>query len=146
MSGHQPNIVVGVDGSEASADALRWAAGQAELTGGRLHVIIAWRPPVTYGIPAEYADVDFEKEARRKAETVLGEVLGTQPAVPVDTQVTEGHAAPILVKAASGADLLVVGSHGHGAFVGMLLGSTSQYCAEHANCPVVIVRPTQPPQ
>lgn len=140
MTSQQPTIVVGVDGSEASAEALRWAAGQAELTSGRLQVIIAWRQPVTYGVPADYSDVDFENEARRKAETVLGEVLGTQPAVPVDTQVTEGHAAPILVEAARGADLLVVGSHGHGAFVGMLLGSTSQHCAQHASCPIVIVR------
>lgn len=140
MTSQQPTIVVGVDGSETSADALRWAAGQAELTGGRLHVITAWHRPVTYGDPADYSDVDFEKEARRKAATVLGEVLGTQPAVPVDTQVIEGHAAPALVGAARQADLLVVGSHGHGAFVGMLLGSTSQHCAQHASCPIVIVR------
>jgi nucleotide-binding universal stress UspA family protein len=145
MTNHQPTIVVGVDGSEASAEALRWAAGQAEQTGARLQVITAWRQPVPYGVPVDYSDVDFEKEARRKAETVLAEVLGSEPVVPVETQVSEGHAAPILVDAARGADLLVVGSHGHGAFVGMLLGSTSQHCAQHASCPIVIVRhPARP--
>jgi nucleotide-binding universal stress UspA family protein len=140
MSKREPTVVVGVDGSPASADALRWAAGQAGLTGVRLQVIIAWHRPVTYGIPADYSDVDFATQARRKAETMLGEVLGAEPAVPVDLQVTEGHAAPVLVEASRGADVLVVGSHGHGAFVEMLLGSTSQHLAQHASCPLVIVR------
>lgn len=140
MMNDRPTIVVGVDGSGASADALRWAAGQAQLTGSRLHVICAWRRPVTYGIPADYSDMDFDNEARRKLDTVLDEVLGSDPMVGVDTQVAEGPAARILVEATPGADLLVVGSRGHGAFAEMLLGSTSQYCAQHASCPVVIVR------
>lgn len=139
MTSQQPVIVVGVDGSEASMDAFRWAFRQAELTNGRLRAISAWRQPVTYGMPVDYSDVDFEKEARRTLETALADALGTQSEVPVETVVAEGHPARVLVDAAEGADLLAVGSRGHGAFAGMVLGSTGQYCAQHAPCPIVIV-------
>lgn len=138
----RPAIVVGVDGSESSKDALRWAAGQALLTGAELHAVIAWRPPITYGYPADYTDVDFEADARKKLETVADEVLGPNPPVPVRIRVAEGHPAPVLIEAARGADLLVVGSHGHGMFAGMLLGSTSQHCVQHATTPVVVIRHT----
>ena len=145
MTSDRPKIVTGVDGSEASKDALRWAARQADVTDGRLQVILAWRQPVTYGYPPDYSDADFEKDARQTLDTVLSDVLGTPSTVPVDARVIEGHAAPILLEAAHDADLLVVGSHGHGAFIGMLMGSTSQHCVHHATCPVVVVRhPSKP--
>ena len=140
MTSRKPLIVVGVDGSEASNNALRWAARQAELTDAELQVIIAWRPPTTYGVPADYSEVDFEGEARKTVDAAVGKVLGAQPAVPVLTRVIAGHAAPALMDAAREADLLVVGSHGHGTFTGMLLGSTSQHCVHHSPCPVVVVR------
>ena len=59
----RPIIVVGVDGSEASKDALAWAAEQARVTSAELLAITAWRPPTTYGYPADYSDVDFEIDA-----------------------------------------------------------------------------------
>ena len=71
---------------------------------------------------------------------VLAAVLGTEPSVRIEQEVLEGHPAQLLVTAAEGADLVVVGSRGHGGFVGMLLGSVSQHVAAHAPCPVLVVR------
>ncbi|MEV6940785.1 universal stress protein [Streptomyces sp. NPDC051172] len=135
-----PLIVVGVDGSEASRAALRWAARQAGLTGAELRPVQAWRLPPTYGMPTDYSDVDFEKQARENLRRTLDETLGEHPGVPVAPQVVEGHPAAVLTEAARNADLLVVGSHGHGAFAGMLLGSVSHHCVHHATCPVTVVR------
>jgi nucleotide-binding universal stress UspA family protein len=60
--------------------------------------------------------------------------------VKIERRVVEGPAASVLVDESRAADLLVVGSRGHGGFTGLLLGSVSQQCAQHAECPVVIVR------
>jgi nucleotide-binding universal stress UspA family protein len=109
MTSDRPTIVVGVDGSDASKDALLWAAGQAALTASKLQVILAWRHPVTYGYAPDYGDVDFEGEARQRLDEVLDEVLGGDPPESLETRVAEGHAAPILCDAAQAADLLVVG-------------------------------------
>ncbi|GAB3971579.1 universal stress protein [Actinoallomurus acanthiterrae] len=135
-------IVVGVDGSEPSKDALRWAARQAQLTGAELRVVRAWRQPVSYGFPADYADADFEGDAREDLDQILEDVLGGEPRISVTAHVVEGHPAQVLIETADGADLLVVGSRGHGAFAGMLLGSVSAHCAHHATCPVLVVRHT----
>ncbi len=137
-------IVVGVDGSEASKAALQWSARQAELTQAALEVVIAWRPPVTYGYAVDTSDVDFEAKARETVNRLVDEVLGADTPVSVTTQVIRGHPAPVLIEAADRADLLVVGSRGHGAFKEMLLGSTSLHCVHHANCPVLVVRPKTP--
>lgn len=133
-------IVAGVDGSRNSTDALRWAARQAELTGGRVHAVIVWRLPVSYRYAPDYSDVDFVEDARKTLDDAVAETLGPKPEVPVVTRVLEGHPAQVLIEATRDADLLVVGSHGHGAFAGMLLGSVSQHCVQHAHCPVVVVR------
>jgi nucleotide-binding universal stress UspA family protein len=136
-------IVVGIDGSEPAKDALRWAARQAELTGARLHLVISWYFPVTYGwgipVPPEYS---FRSDAEKILDETLDEVLGARRPDTLTTAVVEGHPALELVSAAdaAGADLLVVGSRGHGAFTGMLLGSVSEHCVHHARCPVVVVR------
>lgn len=133
-------IVVGVDGSESSKDALEWAARQARLSGADLRVVCAWDFPASYGWAADYSDADFAGQARKALDATVAQVLGDVPEGLLITHVEQGHAAEILVDASRGADLLVVGSRGHGAFAGMLLGSVSQHCAQHAVCPVVIVR------
>lgn len=127
MTSQRPVIVVGVDGSEASMDTLRWAFRQAELTGGRLRTVCAWRRPVTYGVPMDCSDVASEEAARRRLENALADALGTQSAAQAETVVVEGHPARVLVDAAEGADLLAVGSQGHGAFAGKVLGSTGPF-------------------
>lgn len=144
MNNPGARIVVGVDGSEASKTALQWSAHQAELTEAELEVVIAWRPPVTYGFAVDTSDVDFETQARDTVNRLVEEVLGADTSLSVTKRVIRGHPAPVLIEAADRAALLVVGSRGHGAFEEMLLGSTSLHCVHHANCPVLVVRPKTP--
>ncbi len=137
-------IVVGVDGSEPSTAALKWALGQAELTRTQLHAIIAWEFPAFYswdgggGLPPD----DFEQAAGDSLDKTIDEALAeTQLSRErLNQDIRYGHSAQVLLDASEGADLLVVGSRGHGSFYGALLGSVSQRCAVHASCPVVIVR------
>jgi nucleotide-binding universal stress UspA family protein len=130
-------IVVGVDGSEGSKAALRWAARQAEMTGASLEVVMTWELPVTpYAV---WTDYDASGEARERLEATVQETLGTFNQNNIVVRTTEGRPALALRKAAEEADLLVVGSRGYGAFAGLLVGSVSQYCATHASCPVVVV-------
>lgn len=134
-------IVVGIDGSPPSLEALSWAARQAELTGAGLEVVMCWEWPSSYGWAMPVPD-DFDPEGdmRRTLETALAPLRGAHPGITVDGRVTQGHPAPILVEASKGADLLVVGNRGHGQFVGMVIGSVSEYCAQHAHCPVLVHR------
>jgi nucleotide-binding universal stress UspA family protein len=134
-------IVVGVDGSPSSLDALSWAARQAELTGAGIEVVTTWEWPSSYGwaVPVP-EDFDPESEVRQTLDGALGPVRAARPGVPVEVRVVGGHPAPVLVEASKGADLLVVGSRGHGEFVGMVIGSVSEYCAAHAHCPVLVHR------
>ena len=143
-------IVVGVDGSQDSKDALAWAARQAELTGAPLRVITAWKLPVsfstvwqmpaTYGKSHDFAQEDFAEDARNTLHAAIDEVLGEDRRESVTSQLVIGHPAQVLIEASRGAVLLVVGGRGHGGFAGMLLGSVSQHCVSHAACPVVVVR------
>jgi nucleotide-binding universal stress UspA family protein len=143
-------IVVGIDGSEDSKDALRWAARQAELTATTLTVVTAWQLPVSFGtvwqMPATYgkshdlSQVDFAADAKKTLDATLEEVLGADAHVSVTPQLVSGRAAPVLIEASRHAALLVVGRSGHGGFAGMLIGSVSQHCVSHAACPVVVVR------
>lgn len=135
-------IVVGVDGSDESKAALRWAARQAELTGASLEAVITWHlPSAAYGAPMPVlTGWDFAPGAQEVVDGAILEVLGAEPAIKITTVVEEGYPALMLLQASVGADLLVVGSRGHGAFTGMLLGSVSEHCVTHASCPVVVVR------
>jgi nucleotide-binding universal stress UspA family protein len=133
-------IVVGIDGSSNSITALRWAARQAELTGALLEVLTTWEWPNTYGVPLVVPEgYDPEEDARRVLEA-LKPVREAHPAVVFRPIVVHSHPAPALVEASREAELLVVGSRGHGEFSGMLLGSVSEHCATNAHCPVLVVR------
>jgi nucleotide-binding universal stress UspA family protein len=137
-----PLIVVGVDGSDASKDALRWAVHQSELAGAALHAIMCWRVPNTFyggGVPG-VLERDLAAESQAAFDQLVTEVLGEHGAATLTATAVEGHAAEELLKASEGAELLVVGSRGRGAFAGMLLGSISDYLVSHAPCPVVVVR------
>jgi len=133
-------IVVGIDGSPSSREALRWAVQQAALTSSVVDAVIAWHDPASY---AGYAWLIADTCDRDLATKTLSETVDST--IPADSRVTvrqrvvEGHAARVLLDAAHGADLLVVGNHGQGGFRGMLLGSVSQHCVQHSPCPVVIV-------
>jgi nucleotide-binding universal stress UspA family protein len=140
----QRRIVVGVDGSESSLAALRWAVRQAELTGAPLEIVSAWEWPVSYSgwETPEPPDYDPAGEARQQLDKAVSAVLTPGNAIEVRQSVIEGHAAPVLEALSETADLVVVGSHGHGELVGLLLGSVSEHCATHCHCPVVVIRGT----
>jgi len=133
-------IVVGVDGSADSVKALDWAAHQAELTDALVEIVSTWKMPSSYGwasTPAEYNPVADLKE---KLEHVVEHARSAHPGVAFDVTIAQGDAAPCLLERAKDADLLVVGTRGHGGFTGLLVGSVSMHCATHAHCPVVILR------
>ncbi|MFD8804682.1 universal stress protein [Streptomyces sp. NPDC059597] len=142
----KPRIVVGVDGSESSKRALRWALRQAETTGSTLEAVTAWEFPQMYGslgwMPPTGGEADFERVAGEIVAEAVEEVAGPEPEVEIVAKVAYGTPAGVLLEAADGAALLVVGNRGHGGFAGALLGSVGQHCTQHATCPVVIVRPT----
>lgn len=135
--------MVGVDGSQPSRAALRWAAEEARFREMTLDVVLAWRHPYSTFVPAFDVPGVEELEGAARA-TLLDLMRGEQLAESSDPAANaipiEGPAAPALVEAAIGADLLVVGARGMGAFRGMLLGSVSQHCVTHAPCSVVVVR------
>jgi nucleotide-binding universal stress UspA family protein len=137
-------IVVGVDGSDGSIDALRWAARQAELTGATLRVVTAWAFPehrTPFGVVFDIAEsADPTARVRCKLDGLIGDILGKHEKVALQAEVIPGNEAAVLIDAARGADLLVVGSRGRGGFAGMVLGSVSAQCVRHAQCPVVVVR------
>jgi nucleotide-binding universal stress UspA family protein len=130
-------IVVGVDGSAPSADAFRWAVRQAQLTGAAVEAVMAWQYP---GALIPGGAEDFEAESRQALDGAIQGAFSDTPSVQVTRVVEEGEPALTLVERSRDAALLVLGSRGHGAFVGMLIGSVSQYCVTHAHCPVVVLR------
>jgi nucleotide-binding universal stress UspA family protein len=134
-------IVVGVDGSAASRAALGWAVRQAKLSGARVEAVTAWEVPLALRTPwPPGLSTDFRKAA---ADTLADAVADTPDAdgrVEIRSEVVEGNPAQVLLDASAGAELLVVGSRGHGGFVDALLGSVGQHCVHHATCPVVVIR------
>jgi nucleotide-binding universal stress UspA family protein len=143
-------VVVGVDGSESSKNALRWAQFIARASASTLAVVAAWELYTGYGkIGAGWVELPTDWNPAQDAEDALtatiDEVLGQQRSFELEVDIREGNAAKVLLEASEGARMLVVGSRGHGGFSGLLLGSVSAACAEHARCPVVVVHGDAPP-
>jgi nucleotide-binding universal stress UspA family protein len=132
-------IVVGVDGSDSSVDALRWASGQSEVTGATVEAVTGWSYPTQAIMGPGTVGMDWAANAQALMNTALHQAFGDDHP-NVRTVVVRGRPAQVLISAAQGADLLVVGSRGHGALAGMLLGSVSEDVAAHAPCPVVVIR------
>ena len=137
-------IVVGVDGSEHSIEALRWAADEARLRSCGLRVVAAFTTPLmTTGYEVAAPD---PADLRAATESVLDAAVGAAnresllEGLDVQVEVLDGHPGERLIACSETAELLVVGSRGHGGFVGLLLGSVTTYCVNHARCPVVVVR------
>jgi putative phosphoribosyl transferase len=118
---------------------LRWALEEARLRGSKLQAVYAWLPPQIAGrgsIPLEFLHPELLRQAARdRLESFVAEVARSAD-VELESVALQGPAAKVLVEAAEEADLLVVGSRGHGGFAGLLLGSVGQQCAQHARCPV----------
>jgi nucleotide-binding universal stress UspA family protein len=130
-------IVVGVDGSPASLDALRWAARFAGMSGARIEAVTAWQYPVPIGWAMP--DWDPEKYARKVLMSAVDEAYGTERPPGMALLTREGAASEVLINASVEAILLVVGSRGRGGFAGLRLGSVSGRCAEYARCPVLVI-------
>jgi nucleotide-binding universal stress UspA family protein len=139
------SIVVGVDGSRHSLDALRWAAHFAAIFGARLDAVAAWEYPQSFGWAAIAPDWDPSQDMVKVLDDAVRAVFSDQQPAGLRLQVREGGAAKVLLEAGEGATVLVVGSRGHGGFAGLLLGSVSANVAEHASCPVFIVHGDQAP-
>jgi nucleotide-binding universal stress UspA family protein len=134
-------IVVGVDGSDCSRQALEWALRQAAISGTQVEAIVAWewRPQYGYGMTLIGAPEDTQQQW---AENLLAQEiakLAPEAAARVSTHARQGNAAAVLAAASADADMIVVGNHGAGTAAGRLLGSVSQKVARHAKVPVVVV-------
>lgn len=140
-------VVVGVDHSEGAKAALAFAYEEACLRNATLRAVHAWQ----YGfigytgfegaVPEVGGDIHELRAAAAAALNVtVRDALGDAGGVRIEQRVIEGIASAVLVDQSRDADLLVVGSRGHGGFAQLLLGSVSQQCAHHAESPVVVVR------
>lgn len=140
-------IVVGVDQSAGAHAALRFAVEEARLRQATLRAVHTWQfgyigaAGLEGWVPAAGGTLeDFHSGAETALDQILSEVGTDVAGLTIERRVEQGPAASILIEESEGADLLIVGSRGHGGFAQLLLGSVSQQCAQHAFCPVVIVR------
>jgi nucleotide-binding universal stress UspA family protein len=133
-------IVVGIDGSDAGNRALEWACREVERRGGTVQAIIAW---AWDGIDGAVVAKTHPAEERARAERMLANsvngVRTLYPNVMIAGEAVEGAPVPVLTRAAEQADLLVLGSHGHGRVFHAVLGSVADECIRAATCPVLIV-------
>ena len=133
-------IIVGVDGSPESIEALKWAFDEARCRQGSVVALHAWHDvyasgaPYTVAVdPKLYTDAGHRLLERALAEAAPGADL------EVHRRVVHNGPASAILEAAEDADLIVVGSRGRGGFAGLLLGSVSQQVVHHAPCPVVVI-------
>jgi nucleotide-binding universal stress UspA family protein len=137
-----PRIVVGVDGSEASQAALAWAVSEARLRQATVHAVHAWHAPFE-ATASTLTVLPMSEDMNSWAEEVIDQTLakmgGEAGDVPIVRQAEYGSAAPVLLDAAKGAAMLVVGSRGRRRMTGMLLGSVGQALVARASCPVVVI-------
>lgn len=138
----RPRILVGVDGSDCSKEALRWAARIAAAENAFIDAVLVWSYPSNYsGWSAIPIGVDYNPrpEMEKALVETVDAVFGADRPADIQLRSVEGDAANVLLAASEGALLVVVGSRGHGGFMGLLLGSVSAKVAEHAQCPVLVV-------
>jgi nucleotide-binding universal stress UspA family protein len=136
-------IVVGTDGSQASAAAVRWAVEAAELTGACVDVVLVWSAVIDFGWlgapPLHGWTAQPSTEGHALVDALVAEVCGGSHPPAVRTFVIEGDPVWCLLEHAAGADVLVLADRGAGGFLGLRLGSVASACAAHATCPVLIV-------
>lgn len=132
-------VIVGIDGSKDSGRALKWAADYAQQVEAPLQAFIAWEVSTLYGdtFSGKWESTAVQQKHREVVDKLVTETLGE--GAQVEVRVEEGNASEMLVQASRDAQLLVVGSRGHGGFTGMLLGSVSQHLVTHARCAVTVM-------
>lgn len=133
-------IVVGVDGSDSSKKALEWATRLAPLLEATITVVVAWEYPIAFGmegaLPRSWQP---DETARLILKDCLDSVFGENRPDGLQGNIAQGNAIHVLLDASQDAQMLILGSRGLGGFSGLLLGSVSTSCAEHAKCPVLVV-------
>jgi nucleotide-binding universal stress UspA family protein len=142
-----PRVVVGVDGSESSKHALRWAAYLAKTSNAQLDVIATWQISSGWGSAYSTVPTDWnpQQDLEKSTSETIDEVFGSTRPENLRVQVRQGYAVTVLLDESKDALMLVVGSRGHGGFTGLLLGSVSAALAEHASCPVLVAHGEQLP-
>ena len=141
-------ILVGVDGSEKSIAALKWAAGLASKFGAEVEVVTSWQTPyptfelVAIGFNIDVSDINDRPQqvAERRLEKTIVAAYGTAKPAGVVGRVEEGYPGLVMVERSKEADLLVLGNRGHSPVIETLLGSVSLHCLTYAHCPVTIVK------
>lgn len=139
QSTERTGIVVGIDGSESSLQALRWAAHLAAPTGAPIQVITTWQVPYAWADDGWISEWSPQDDAQKAQQQAVKQVFGDAPPAGLSTRVESGSPAGTLIEAGKSAAMIVLGSRGHGGFSGLLLGSVSSAVAEHADCPVLVV-------
>jgi nucleotide-binding universal stress UspA family protein len=141
----QRRIVVGIDGSDCSEVALRWAADEAEYRGATLVVVTTWTalpPPVVHPY-AGFHDRD-PGDPREAAMSALGQIVGRvlrdRSNLSVERLAIPGDTAKVLIEQSRDADMVVVGARGTGGVSDWLLGSVSHKVAQHSHCSVAVIR------
>ena len=140
----RPPVVVGVDGSDESVAALRWAVRYAAATGTPVWALLAWHYPTVAGQPPvghapEAVNEEVEAEEKATLAKAIGKAAQDAPGVHIEGKIRYGHPAEVLIEESGHADVLVVGRRGHTRVIGRHLGSVSQHCVNAAQCPVVVV-------
>jgi len=138
-SSYTAKVVVGIDGSEASIEALRQARRLAEPLHAQVEATACWENPQMYDGYVIMGIEGFEERARQILEDSVSKAFGPDKPPNVRTRLVQGPARATLIEASKDADLLVVGRRGHGGFGGLLVGSVSSACVAHAHCPVLVV-------
>jgi nucleotide-binding universal stress UspA family protein len=131
-------IVVGIDGSDRARAALQWAIDEAALRGATVEAVHAWSQPLNVSTPLGFVPIDLGNEDFADDMAAVNAMVDSvDPNVEVHYVV--GSASAAILAEAKDADLVVVGSRGHGGFAGLLLGSVSQQVVHHATVPVVVI-------
>jgi nucleotide-binding universal stress UspA family protein len=138
-------VVVGVDGSDESKLALRWATVIAASYGADIDAVAVWEFPNVYGAAPMPGGFDPKHDMEKCLTQTVDDVFGAHRPQQLHLMVQEGHAGQVLIEQSESASMLVVGSRGHGGFAGLLLGSVSAKVAEHAYCPVLVIHGDQDP-
>ena len=140
-------VLVGVDGSPESRNALRWAEHFARDLDCDIEAMMVWQAPMAFefNMTTVIRSWDPQRECEKALTTIVDDVFGEHRPARLRLTVVGGYPARRLVERANAATMLVMGSRGHGAFASAALGSVSQRCVEHALCPVVVVKASNPP-
>ncbi len=141
-TGWTGRVVVAMDGSVSALNAARWAAAEAVARGRGLTLAHALLPPVmgggfSIGLPPR---LDILDTMREEAMTELGKIADGLECDDISIEIQIGSASALMIQASESADLLVLGSRGHGGFKGLLVGSVGTQVASHAQCPTVVLR------